>query len=189
VRSWLAATPPEFRFSVKGQRGATIRALYADSQASVDWLVESIRPFGDRLGTVLYRVPEDIKRNDERLAGLLAAWPADVPLTLEFQDPTWHVDEVFAALAAHNTALCATDLDELPEPPTLRVTGSFLYLRLRRTDYSSAEVTTWAARIEPFLRAGHDVYVFFKHDATGNAARLATDLTAAVDAVTAGAAG
>ena len=32
------------------------------------------------------------------LAALLAAWPRDLPLTLEFQDPSWHVDEVFVTI-------------------------------------------------------------------------------------------
>ena len=36
-------------------------------------------------------------------------------------------------------------------PPTIRRTGSFLYLRLRRHDYNAEEVEAWAARLEPFL--------------------------------------
>src|SRR5207253_7451410 len=91
VRAWLAATPPAFRFSVKGQRGATMRALMVDAPGSVAWLIESIRPFGERLGTVLYRVPENAPRTDDRLRALLAAWPRDVPLTMEFRDPSWLV--------------------------------------------------------------------------------------------------
>jgi len=38
---------------------------------------------------------------------------------------------------------------------------------LRRHDYTSADLDTWAARIEPFLAAGDDVYAFFRHDAAG----------------------
>jgi uncharacterized protein YecE (DUF72 family) len=152
----------------------------------VAWLLESIRPFGERLGAVLYRVPADIRRtdperDDARLAALLAVWPRDVPLTMEFQDPSWHVDEVLDALRAHEAALCATDLDDDPEPPTLRLTGRFLYLRLRRATYSDADLARWAARLVPFLEAGHDVYAFFKHDPVGQATRLATRLAGETD--------
>ena len=98
MRSWLAATPSDFRFSVKGQRGATMRALLVDAPGSVAWLLDAIRPFGDRLGTVLFRVPADVQRDDARLAALLDAWPADVPLTMEFQDPSWLVDEILDPL-------------------------------------------------------------------------------------------
>jgi uncharacterized protein YecE (DUF72 family) len=63
-----------------------------------------------------------------------------------------------------------------PEPPFIRRTGSFLYLRLRRHDYSPAALDAWAARIEPFLAAGDDVYAFFRHDAVGRAPELAKEL-------------
>jgi uncharacterized protein YecE (DUF72 family) len=181
VRGWLAATPPEFRFSVKGQRGATMRALMTDPEGSVPWLLDSMRPFGERLGTVLYRVPDNVKRDDARLAALLAVWPADVPLTMEFQDPSWFVDEVLDPLREHGIAICATDLDDLEEPPMLHLTGPFLYLRLRRTSYDEAELVAWAARVTPFLDAGHDVYVFFRHDETGRATEFARGFSAAVD--------
>jgi uncharacterized protein YecE (DUF72 family) len=116
---------------------------------------------------------------------------------VELQDPSWHVDETFDAMRAAGATLCTTELppegdegavapggaaddDEMegadPEPPFIRRTGSFLYLRLRRHDYSPAALDAWAARIEPFLAGGDDVYVFFRHDAVGRAAELAMEL-------------
>ena len=74
----------------------------------------------------------------------------------------------------------ATELPEDAEPPTLRRTGSFLYLRLRRNDYDDAELAAWAARIEPFLSAGDDVYAFFRHDEVGRGAELALAFREAV---------
>jgi uncharacterized protein YecE (DUF72 family) len=141
-----------------------------DPSESVPWLTNPLRRFGERLGTVLFRVPEEIERDDGRLAALLERWPREIPLTLEFQHPSWHVDETFATLAAVGAVLCATDLDELAEPPTIRRTGGFLYLRLRRTTYDEAALAGWAARIEPFLAAGDDAFVFFRHDADGESA-------------------
>ena len=170
------------------------------------WLTEPLGAFGDRLGAVLFRVPAEIRRDgpwvggdptlaDARLAALLAAWPPAIPLVIEFQDASWHVDETFAAMRATGAVLCTTDLppegDEGavgppgadaraasldPEPPFIRRTGSFLYLRLRRHDYDAAALDAWAARIEPFLAAGDDVYVFFRHDPVGHAAELAREM-------------
>ncbi len=140
------------------------------------WLTAPLRSFGPRLGSVLFRVPAEIEREDRRLAALLAAWPRDLPLTLEFQHPSWHVDETFDALTAIGAVLCGTDLDELDEPPTIRRTGPFLYLRLRRTGYDETELARWAARLEPFLAAGDDVFVFFRHDADGESALRARRL-------------
>jgi uncharacterized protein YecE (DUF72 family) len=176
IANWIAATAPDFRFSVKAQRGGSFRALQVDPVTSVPWLTTPYRAFGERLGTVLFRVPDGVSRNDERLAALLAVWPDDLPLTLEFQDPSWHVDETFDALARVGAALCTTELPEDAEPPTIRRTGSFLYLRLRRHDYSDNELAAWAARLEPFLAAGDDVFVFFRHDESGRGPELALAL-------------
>ncbi len=170
VEAWLAATPPDFRFTVKAQRGGSIRAMRADPGMTLPWLTAPYRWFGERLGTVLFRVPKDVPRDDAALLAFLAAWPAPMPLTMEFQHPSWVDDEIHAVLREHGVVLCATDLDELETPPDLRATGRFLYLRLRRSTYTDAELDAWAGRIEPFLADGRDVYVFFRHDETGESA-------------------
>lgn len=220
IRGWVAATPPEFRFAVKAQRSSAIRGLFGSPEETVAWLTEPLGEFGQRLGAVLYRIPAEIRRDgpwvegdvavaDARVQALLAAWPAAIPLVLEFQDRSWHVDETFAALRAAGAVLCVTELppegdegaagsggertgdEDLAagdggdhgaeassdaEPPIVRRTGRFLYLRLRRHGYGAAELDAWAARLEPFLSAGDDVYVFFRHDAVGRAGELALEL-------------
>jgi uncharacterized protein YecE (DUF72 family) len=169
VSAWLAATPSEFRFSVKAQRGGSWRSMAGSAAESVPWLTEPYRLFGERLGTVLFRVPETTKRNDDALAQLLLAWPRDMPLTMEFQHPSWLVDETLAQLMGAGAALCATDLDS-GEPPDVRVTGTFLYLRLRRSTYTDDDLADWANRLEPFLADGLDAFVFFRHDEHGDSA-------------------
>ena len=182
VASWLAATPDDFRFAVKAQRGGSFRALKVDPVASVPWLTAPLARFGDRLGTVLFRVPDGMPLDIARLDALLAEWPPTLPLTLEFQDKSWHVDEVFAALTRAGAALCATELPEDDGPPALRHTGRFLYLRLRRHEYPPAEIEAWAARLSPFLEAGTDAFVFFRHDETGRATEFAAALMKAAAA-------
>jgi len=175
VAAWLAATPADFRFVVKAQRGGSIRAFGSEAAETVAWLTAPYRLFGERLGGVLYRMPDSVHRNDTRLRQLLDVWPADMPLVLEFQHPSWHVDEVFDLLRGHHVALCATDLDE-QSPPDLRLTGQSIYLRLRRTAYSDADLADWAGRLAPFLDAGTDCFVFFRHDADGTSALHAINL-------------
>ncbi len=190
-----------------------MRALFGSPEESVAWLTEPLPAFGPRLGTVLFRVPAEIRRDgpwvggdtsiaDARLKALLAAWPSAIPLVVELQDPSWHVDETFAALRGAGATLCITELppegDEGASPthaaatagssgadpvagadreaPIVRRTGSFLYLRLRLHEYNAAALDAWAARIEPFLAAGDDVYAFFRHDAVGRAAELALEM-------------
>ncbi|MET1232550.1 MAG: DUF72 domain-containing protein [Candidatus Limnocylindrales bacterium] len=173
IAGWLAATPPGFRFVVKALRSGSMRAWASDPEGSLPWLLEPARGFGARLGAVLFRVGAEQPRSDERLDRLLAAWPAEVPLVLEFQDRSWVDDEVHARLRTAAAILCATDLPEAPEPPMLRLTGPALYARLRRDDYTPSELDAWAARFEPFLASGTDAYVFFKHDQVGRGGELA----------------
>ena len=176
--------PETFRFVVKAQRGASVRALYGDDPAgSVEWLTEFLPGFGERLGAVLFRIDARGQRNDERLVQLLGAWPATIPLVLEAQHPSWHVDETFAALRAAGAVLCTTDLDELEDPPDIRRTGPFLYVRLRRTAYDDRALDAWAARIAPFLDDGMDAYVLFRHDEDGTSAVRAEAFAARVDRV------
>jgi uncharacterized protein YecE (DUF72 family) len=182
VAAWLAATPPSFRFSVKAQRGGSFRSFAVDPAASIPWLTRPLAWFGPRLGTVLFRVPESQQRDDERLAAFLRAWPANIPLTMEFQHDSWAVDEVFDALRSAGAVACATELPDDLEPPPITLTGSFLYLRLRRHDYEPAEIETWADRLTPFLESGIDAFVFFRHDEVGRAPELALALDAAVAA-------
>jgi uncharacterized protein YecE (DUF72 family) len=181
IDAWVAATPPEFRFAIKAQRGGSMRALLQDPGASVPWLTEPLPHFGERLGTVLFRVPKVVKLRLERLDALLADWPSSVPLTMEFQDPSWHIDEVFARLKAAGVVLCATELPDDSEPPLIRLTGPFLYLRLRRHDYTPADIEAWATRLDPFLADGLPAYVYFRHDETGRATELAAQLEEAVN--------
>lgn len=176
VEGWLSKVPETFRFTVKAQKGGSIRALRSDTEGTVRWLTAPYRWFGDRLGSVLYRVPDPIARDDDALARLLEAWPHPMPLTLEFQHPSWQDDAVHELLRAHGVVLCATDIDGQPFPPDLRVTGPFLYLRLRRERYSSSELEAWARRLEPFLADGRDAFVFFRHDGSGDSALQAVEL-------------
>ena len=175
IAAWLAQTQPAFRFVVKAQRGGSMRAFGSAAAETVAWLTAPYRLFGGRLGSVLFRVPEQVARDDERLTLMLDAWPRDMPLTVEFQHVSWHVDEVFELLRAHDATLCATDLDER-DPPDLRRTGKFTYLRLRRTSYTDADLAQWADRLDAFLSDGVDCYVFLRHDADGTSALRAVTL-------------
>jgi uncharacterized protein YecE (DUF72 family) len=182
ISGWLEQTPVDFRFVAKAQRGGSWRAFGGAGSSSaepvaetVEWLTAPYRLFGERLGCVLLRVPDSAQRDDARLAALLEAWPGDLPLTLDLADASWQRDEVFALLAEHGAALCATDADDLPMPD-LRLTGSHLYLRLRRASYSASELSAWAGRLRPFLEDGIDCYVFFRHDERGESALRALEL-------------
>ncbi len=132
---------------------------------------------------MLFRVGNEIPRDEDRLSRLLAAWPAAIPLVLEAPHETWIRDETFAALRDAGAVWCTTDHDDQAEVPDIRRTGPFLYLRLRRSAYSDAELDQWARRLVPFLDDGMDAYVLFRHDDDGTSAIHAEGFAARVERV------
>ena len=93
------------------------------------------------------------------------------------RDGRGHEDRVAGAV------LCTTESPDDPVPPTLRRTGPFLYLRLRRSAYSDEELDAWARRLVPFLDDGLDAYVLFRHDEDGTSAIRAEAFGARVERV------
>ncbi len=66
--------------------------------------------------------------------------------------------------------LCLADSDDLPRADLFR-TANWGYLRLRRTDYTDAELGAWVDRVKS--QKWEEAYVFFKHEKTGTGPRFA----------------
>lgn len=173
IDAWRSATPASFRFTAKAQQRVTHWARLADP-VQTRRLADAMRPFGDRLGATLVRVPDTFARDDARLASFLDAWPAELPVAFDLRHPSWLDDEVLARVAGHgNAAWVAADRDELPEPARIFATAPFLYVRLRRSAYDQADLGAWMDRVTPFLDDGRDVFVFFRHTDDPSAPLLA----------------
>ena len=71
-----------------------------------------------------------------------------------------------ARIGDAGAAMVATDWDDRDEP-ALEGGGAFIYLRLRRARYGPDQLDRWAARLDPLLAGGSDVFVFFRHDEDG----------------------
>ena len=76
-------------------------------------------------------------------------WTGQTVLPSEFRDASWFDDDVFAVLRDHDVALCVTDSEALDVPDV--VTAGFAYYRLRRSDYSDAEVDGSGTRARKHL--------------------------------------
>jgi uncharacterized protein YecE (DUF72 family) len=126
------------------------------------------------MGPVLWQLPPDFKRDDERLLAWLDAL-RDAPTarhTIEFRHESWYVDEVLDLLRERNVALAIGDRPNLPKPPSLEPTADFAFIRFhfgergRRGNYSETELREWAARIEG-LASDVDVFAYFNNDWEG----------------------
>ena len=84
--------------------------------------------------------------------------------------PATFDDEVFGCLREHNRALCMAEMDET-ESSNLIPTATWGYVRLRRSEYSRADLLNWKERI--LSQQWDHAYIFFKHEDEGIGPRLA----------------
>lgn len=165
--SWAASTPESFRFAVKAHQGITHRARLADTEESVASFLHALEPLGDRLGPVLFQCPPWFRRDDERLAKLLASLPADGRFALEFRHESWHCEAVREACGASGVALVA-GVSDLEQEPDIPVTADFAYLRLRRDPpYSPEERQVISAMLDRLRDRVETLYLYVKHDGPG----------------------
>jgi len=174
LQSWAEQVPDGFAFALKATQQITHRKRLKDAQEAVSFFLQVATTLGDRLGPVLFQLPPNLKKDLPRLTDFLALLPPSCRAAFEFRHESWFDDEVFGALSSARAALCWAEDEDLATPN--ESTAGWGYLRLRRPDYSGADLAAWAERIrgQPWSEA----YVFFKHEDEGTGPRLADELRA-----------
>jgi uncharacterized protein YecE (DUF72 family) len=121
----------------------------------------------NRLGPVLWQLPENFHRDDARLAGWLEMLPQGRH-TIEFRHPSWFVPEVLDVLRVHGVALTIGDHPSRPFQ-SYEATADWRFVRFhygargRQGNYSATEIAAWAERIAKWL-ASEEVYVYYNND-------------------------
>jgi uncharacterized protein YecE (DUF72 family) len=168
---WSAAVTDDFRFSIKASRRITHLSRLAGAEETTRTLFEGCASLGSKLGIVLFQLPPYFKKDLPRLEAFLATLPSGVACAFEFRHDSWRGDDVHRVLSEAGRALCYADTEEVDEAePTLR-TANVGYLRLRRQDYTDADLERWAGRVR--AEGWESVFVFFKHEDAGAGPRLA----------------
>lgn len=167
---WVQQTPGEFCFAVKSSRYLTHIKRLTDMERGVQRLTEPLEPLGDggRMGPMLWQLPANFRRDDERLAFALDHLPPGRH-TFEFRHASWFCPEVYELLRWHDVALTIADRPEIASFQSREMTAGFTYLRFhyghrgRRGNYSKSELAEWAPRIAEWAQE-RDVYAYFNND-------------------------
>lgn len=175
LENWVNATPEGFLFACKAHQRITHINRLRESEFT-EIFFRAIDPLRAtrRLGPVLFQLPPNFKADPPLLAAFLEKLPRDIRIAFEFRNKTWLTDEVNELLANHGVALCLAESERFEVPEA--VTASFVYVRLRRDDYSLEERAEIAQRVERLKSDGRDVFVFFKHEETPAGAFYAEEL-------------
>jgi uncharacterized protein YecE (DUF72 family) len=163
LAGWAEQAPEEFRFVLKASRRITHNNRLKDEDGSLAYFLRAVNPLGERLGPTLFQLPPTFKKDTVRLQDFLGRLPRRWLAAIEFRHPSWFEPEVYDLLRARDVALVAVDEDETEGGGAPLVpTASWGYLRLRRGDYETGALESWAGRIRS--QEWKEAYVFLKHE-------------------------
>jgi uncharacterized protein YecE (DUF72 family) len=175
LENWIAATPEGFTFVCKAHQRITHHLRLRESEFT-DVFFKAIDPLrtSRRLGPVLFQLAPNLKADLPLLTAFVEKLPRDIRCAFEFRNKSWLIDEVYRLFEKHGIGLCLAESDKFEVPEV--VTAGFVYVRLRKEDYSTEERAEVAERVRGMLAGGRDVYVFFKHEDTPAGAVYAEEL-------------
>ncbi len=163
---WIAATPEGFVFLPKAHMKITHVLKLEDAEEFTRVFLESLNPLRDagRLGPILFQLAPSFKVDRERLARFAALLPRGLRTAFEFRNASWFAESVYQVLRDANIALCLAENENLETPHV--ITADFVYLRLRKPDYSQSELSSIAYRVDQYRANAYPTYAIFKHEDT-----------------------
>jgi uncharacterized protein YecE (DUF72 family) len=179
TQAWYAEVPADFSFTLKLSRKITHFKKLKDVGEEMDWFLASAASLKEKLGPILVQLPPFFRKDLAVLREFLAQFAARARLALEFRHDSWFEEELYQLLREHNTALGVVESEKKETGDAVKiVTGAFVYVRLRKGDYSETELLGWARWIR---EQTVPVYCYLKHDE--RAPVLAKQLLEALDRV------
>ena len=181
--SWRRRAPRGFVYAVKASRYLTHMKKLKDPVDPLRLFFSRASRLARALGPVLYQLPPRWPLNLERLAAFLAALPRARRHAIEFREPSWYANDVYALLERRNVALC---LHDMAGSASERIAvGPFVYVRFHGTQkysgsYTDAALDAWADWLAARAAEGRAIYAYFNNDTGGHAPRDAVRLRAAL---------
>jgi len=161
LTSWAEQVPGDFVFALKAPQVITHLKKLRNVSEETKYLFRTVSVLDRRLGPVLFQFPKSFRADRPALEDFLALIPRNMALAFEFRSPSWLNDEILDLLREKKASLCVADSDENPAHEITR-TAPRGYLRLRRSDYTDADLSEWTERI--LSQEWEEAFVFFKHE-------------------------
>ncbi len=178
--AWRDSSPADFTFAVKVSRFITHIKRLKDTKESVARFISRAKILRGKLGPLLYQLPPNMLRNDERLEWFLSILPRGMKHVFEFRHQSWLEEKVFEILRKYNVGFCVFDMPSLSCP--LMATTDLAYIRfhgstgLYSSCYSDKELADWAQKLANLAANLKAVYIYFNNDAEAFAVRNARTL-------------
>jgi len=178
--NWHDLSPDNFIFAVKVSRFITHIKRLKDAGEPLQTFLSRARILGEKLGPLLYQLPPNMHRNDERLESFLSLLPKGMRHVFEFRHQSWLEEGVLAILHKYNVGFCVFDMPDVSCP--LVATADFAYIRFHGSTglywscYSDEELVSWAKKLADLAANLKTIYIYFNNDAEAFAVRNAITL-------------
>ncbi|MCU1291532.1 MAG: hypothetical protein JWP08_382 [Bryobacterales bacterium] len=177
---WIASTPEGFLFLPKAHMKITHSLKLEGAEEFTHIFLDSLTPLqhAGRLGPILFQLPPTLKAEPDRLAKFVSILPRSIKTAFEFRNASWFNDEIYEILRPANVGLCLAENETLETPYVL--TADFVYLRLRKPEYTESELSSLAYRVQQYQGNGYPTFAIFKHEETPAGALNAEQLLQSV---------
>ena len=161
LASWAEQVPGDFVFALKAPQVITHLKRLRNVDEEIDYLFRTLSVLDRKLGPVLFQFPKSFNTDHAVLKDFLDLIPVNISCAFEFRSPSWLNVEILTLLRKRGCSLCTADTDENPADEIISTTP-WGYLRLRRSDYTDADLSQWIERI--LSQEWEKAFVFFKHE-------------------------
>lgn len=159
IETWREEVPENFSFTLKLNQNITHRKKLKGVTEDMDYFLEVASHLHQKLGTILVQLPPYFKKDTATLDEFASGYSQKARLAFEFRHATWNDTEVYDILRKHK---CAWAVVEAEDQEAIReITADFVYMRLRKGDYTLDELQQWGDWIK---KQTVDVYCYLKHD-------------------------
>ena len=161
IESWAGKVPPDFMFAVKAPQIITHIKRLKDVGEETGHFLSVVPGLKKKLGAVLFQFPASFRQDTPLLENFLKHIPPGIPCAFDFRSATWFNDETYSLLGKREFALCLEDTDKKPVED-ITSTASWGYFRLRRNNYSDADLSDWVKKI--LKMKWQKIFIFLKHE-------------------------
>ncbi len=161
LASWAEQVPDDFVFALKAPQVITHLKRLRNVGEETGYLFRTLLVLKRKLGPVLFQFPGSFRADRPALEAFLSLIPGNMSCAFEFRSPSWLDVEIPALLREKGFSLCIADTDEEPANEIIG-TASWGYVRLRRSDYTDADLSQWMERV--LSQKWERAFVFFKHE-------------------------
>lgn len=170
LSSWAEQVPDSFLFAIKAPQVITHLKRLRNVSSETEYLFRTLSVLGRKLGPILFQFPGSFHADRSALQAFLDMIPGNMSCSFEFRSRSWLDVEILGLLRGKRFSLCIADSDDNPTDEIVS-TAPWGYLRLRRSDYTDADLSQWAGKI--LVQKWGKVFVFFKHEEEAKGAEIA----------------